>query len=265
MMQTNQESFDLFRPFIRVIALTFFTGIEYLRSWRIGGDILATIGFCYLFFVADWGGVLDVPHFFSFTSIFLFIISLYTMSATLSLADRPQSYLLLSRKLGRAGYLMGLYLHASMMIFASYLFISLWGWLFGGVDLHVIDWLIGSLPLLLNTLLFLALLLLLSPLVFSTGWRLFVLSLFALAFSGSFFTGTAQNPFPQWLQSVLQGLQTLLSFPLVPAFSGFALAIEHEVSLYAAIVIVAQFSLLVALLGLAFFAFSRRELMFGIE
>jgi hypothetical protein len=51
----------------------------------------------------------------------------------------------------------------------------------------------------------------------------------------------------------------------VPAFSGFALAVDREISLYAGIVIVAQFSLLVALLGLAFFSFSRRELMFGVE
>jgi hypothetical protein len=256
----------MFRAIIRTLHLTVFVFLEYVRSGRILADLMAMIVFYYLFFKVQWGGRMDAEHFFTLLGIYTLAISLYTMSATLSLGDRPQNYILLSRRLGRTGYLLGLYLNAVGIVFAHYMLLCIVTRFFTYVeDLNIITWAFGSIPLLLNVGLFSALLLLLSPMVFSTGWRLFVLSLFALAFSGNFFTGVAQSAMPPTLLNVLKSLQTILSWPLVPAFSGFALAVDREISLYAGIVIVAQFSLLVALLGLAFFSFSRRELMFGVE
>jgi hypothetical protein len=58
-------------------------------------------------------------------------------------------------------------------------------------------------------------------------------------------------------------VQALLSWPLVPAFSGYALAISRDYSGTAPVILVAQASMLLALLGLALYAFSRRDLIFS--
>jgi hypothetical protein len=257
----------MYRSIVRTLYLTWFTLIEYYRSGRILIDLLAGMVFFYVFLmVRSDRSTIDAEHFFTLTSIFTLVLSLYTMSATLSLGDRPQSYVLLSRKLGRSGYLLGLYFHAFLVVAGIYILLSVSSTFLGNVEhLTVATWMLGSIPLLLNVGLFMALLLMLSPMVFPTGWRLFVLGLFALAFSGNFFTGPVRNDMPQTLDTILSSLQTILSWPLVPAFSGFALAVSHTFDMYGLVVMVAQGSLLVALLGLAMFAFSRREIIFGVE
>lgn len=258
---------------LRSLARTFhfirFTLIEYRRSGRIMVDVVAGGIFFYVFLMMHKDGGhpgVDAEHFFTMTGIFTLVLSVYTMSATLSLGDRPLSYMVLSRKLGRSNYLIGLYFSALLVVVGLYVMMSVVALVFTYVDgLSIFPWVFGSIPLILNIALFMALLLLLSPMVFPTGWRLFVLSLFALAFSGNFFTGAARSAMPEMLNTMLSSLQTILSWPLVPAFSGFALSVSQRFDTYALVVIIAQVSLLISLLGLAIFAFSQREIIFGVE
>lgn len=248
---------------MRTFFFTLFTLLEYVRSGRVFVDLTATVIFFYVFFLLGENRTVDDQYFFTLTSIFTMALTLYTMSAVMSLGDRPLCYVLLARKLGRSGYLLGLYFCAFFVVATNYLLISLAARVVNPVqDLTFLGWVIGSIPLLLNVGLFVALLLMLSPLVFSTGWRLFLLSLFALAFSGNFLTGPVRNAMPEILQHILSSLQTILSWPLVPAFSGFALSLNREVSVYALVVFIAQLSLLIALLSLSLFSFSRREIIF---
>jgi hypothetical protein len=110
-----------------------------------------------------------------------------------------------------------------------------------------------------------ALLLVLSPLVLSTGWRLFMLGLIALAFSKNFFGNAALETFPTLLQELLNSAQTILSWPMVPAFSGFALSMSRDYSGNAPAILVAQLSLIITLLGLSIYSFSRREIILQSE
>jgi hypothetical protein len=63
------------------------------------------------------------------------------------------------------------------------------------------------------------------------------------------------------VQEILNSIQTILSWPMVPAFSGFALAMSRDYSGNAPAILVAQSSLLIALLGLSIYSFSRREVI----
>ena len=188
------------------------------------------------------------------------------ISVVFGIGDRMSSYVLMARRLGRTGYLMGLYLSALTIVVSIYLLISVVTLVLSRPpDLSAVSWLMGTLPLLLNVALMGALLLMLSPLVFSMGWRLLVLGIIALALSGNFFSTPMLEPFPQLALNVLDSLQTILGWPLVPVFSGFALALDRDYSGNAPVIIVAQCSLLVAMLSLAIYSFSRRELMFSGE
>ncbi|NJN68655.1 MAG: hypothetical protein HC884_19085 [Chloroflexaceae bacterium] len=255
------------RTLLRTLLFSLFTLMEYVRSGRLLFELVATPSFFYVFLMNRWDQQrADAEHFFTLTSIFTLVITLYTMSSIINLGDRPQCYLILAGRLGRSSYLMGLYLSAFTIITGVYLLVS--GatiWLSAPEDLTLRGWVVGSVPLLLNAGLLMAFLLIISPLVFPAGWRLFFLGLVALAFSRNFISGPVEEAFPPMARSVLSGLQTILSWPLVPGFSGFALALSHELSVYALIVMTAQGSLLVALLGLALYAFSQRELIFSGE
>lgn len=255
------------RPVVRTLVFVFFTITEYVRSGRIVVEVLAAVVFSTIFLRGGEEGV-DAEKFFTMTGIFTLALTIYTVSSVLGLGDRPQSYVILARRLGRAGYLLGLYLQALLVLGGTYLLVTLFTVVLSRPpDLSVGEWLLGSLPLLLNVALLAALLLMLSPMVFSTGWRLLLLALIALAFSGNFdfFTNPILEQVPVSMQNVLKGLQTMLSWPLVPAFSGFALTQERVYNASALVIIMAQCSLLIALLSLAVYSFTRRELMFSPE
>ena len=107
-----------------------------------------------------------------------------------------------------------------------------------------------------------ALLLMLSSLVFAPGWRLAVLGLIALAFSGNLINGPIQNALPELVVRLLRAVQTLLSWPLVPPFFAYELSVTRDYNFNAVAIILAQVSLIAALLGLAIYAFERRDLSF---
>lgn len=250
----------------RLFYFSLFTLLEYVRSGRILVELLAAGLFFFIFFIKRWSGTVTDDQFFTLMGIFTLAITIYTMSSMIHLGDRPQGYVLLSRKLSRTSYLFGLYLGAFVVVAGVYLLISLAGDLTDSVrDLGVLDWLFGTLPLFLNMGLFMALLLMLSPLVFSTGWRLLFLGTIALAFSDSFLSRPSLEGLPTTIKLLLSSLQTIVSWPLVPALSGFALSVHREVGLHALVVIIAQVSLLIALLGLTLYVFSHRELVFEHE
>ncbi len=236
---------------------------EYVRSGRIVVELIATLAFCFIFLRPSGEGM-EAHYFFTVTGIFSLGLTLYTVSSSLNLGDRPQGYVLLARRLDSTSYLLGYYLNALLIVTGMYLLICIttvfWnppsGLSSGG-------WLLGTLPLLLNVGLLGALLLMLSPLVFSAGWRLFVLTLIALAFSSNFIPRPILDALPAVIQRLLTSLQTVLSWPLVPAFRGFALSLSRDYSGSASIIIIAQISLLIALLGLAMYAFAQRDLVFS--
>lgn len=84
----------------------------------------------------------------------------------------------------------------------------------------------------------------------------------ALAFSSNFIGHPILDTLPTTVTNVLAGAQTILSWPLVPAFSGFALTLSRDYSGSALVIIIAQVSLLVTLLAVAVYAFGQRDLIF---
>ncbi|HMQ35049.1 MAG TPA: hypothetical protein PKD53_30305 [Chloroflexaceae bacterium] len=248
---------------MRLLRFTGFTLLEYLRSGRVAIEIIAALSLYAIFFRRP----MNAEYFFSVCGVFTPALTLYTMAAFIGLGDRPQGYVVLSRGVGRATFLLGLFLAAVTVVAGAY------GLLSAGVallnrpsDLDLGGWLLGTLPLLLNIGLLAALMLMLSPLVFPTGWRLLVLGLIALAFSSNFLGGQLLETLPEAVRAILRALQALLGGPLVPAFYGFQLAVTRDYSAATAIAnLLAQASLLVSLLGLSIYAFARRDLIFSSQ
>lgn len=274
--------FSIYRSIARTIYFVLFTIIEYVRSGRIALELIASGAFFYLFFFRHREDALDIEHFLMLTSIFSLVLTIYTMSSVISMGDRPQCYVLLAQRLKRSNFLVGLYVSALLLVICMYILISISTIaLYGLEQVNVGLWALSSVPLMLNVGLFMALLLILSPLVFSTGWRLFFLGIIALAFSRNFDIsgdfGQLPSPLRELLSilplalssslvsPILESMQTILSWPLIPSFSGFVLATSPEVSIRALLIIVAQTSLLIALLSISTFAFSRRDIVFALE
>lgn len=248
---------------MRLLRFTGFTLLEYLRSGRVAIEIIAVLAVWFIFLRRS----MNAEYFFSVVGVFTPALTLYTMAAFIGLGDRPQGYVLLSRGVGRIIYVLGLFLAACAIVAGAYGAISLIvAFTNRPFDLGLGGWVLGTLPLLLNIGLLAALMLMLSPLVFPTGWRLFVLGLIALAFSSNFIGGTLLEAMPDALRSLLRAVQAILGGPLVPAFYGFQLAVTRDYSTPTAYAnLMAQASLLVSLLGLALYAFSRRDLIFSSQ
>jgi hypothetical protein len=251
------------RTLIRTFRFVEFTLVEYVRSGRILVELLASVAFFYIFF-RRWTSPPPPEYFFSTNGLFVLALTFYSISSILSLGDRPQGYVVLVRRLGRASYLLGLYIAAMVIAWAIYGLISLGVALYNPVsDLDVQGWLLGTAPLLLNVALLGALLTLLAPMVLTAGWRLMVLALVAIAFSGNLIGGQTLANLPSAVATGLNVLRTIFSTPLLPAFGGFALSVDRDYTgLYAAIP-VSQLSLTLGLLALAVYAFSKREIIFS--
>jgi hypothetical protein len=243
----------------RTIRFVVFTLTEYARSGRVLIELLASIVFFYVFL---WRGVAQPDYFFSTTGLYALVLMFSTVAAMQNLGDRPQGYLVLVRRIGRGAYLLGLYLAALLIVLALYLLISLGAALLQKIDFSASDWLLGSIPLLLNVALLGALLTLLAPMVLPSGWRLTILALVAIAFSGNLLGGpTMQRLGP--IATALEVLRTIFSTPLLPAFTGFALSLSRDYSGIGVAIPLAQLSLTLSLLALAVYAFARRELIFS--
>lgn len=193
-------------------------------------------------------------------SVYLALLSGYTMSALARMGNRPQGYLLLARDLGRSGYLAGLYLASLLVVLGTYLLFSALMhviWLSRPATLTFGDWLVGSVPLLLNSGILMAFVALITPLVLTTWPRLLVLGLVVLAL------GRDVDIFGHLPgHSLLKPIETLLGLPLLPLFAGYALATSPGVTLLErGVVALEQLLLLIVLLVVALLAFERRELI----
>ncbi|HNP71419.1 MAG TPA: hypothetical protein PLO33_15665 [Kouleothrix sp.] len=251
------------RSLSRTLRFTIFTLVEYTRSGRILVELAATTIFFYIF-LRRWTSAPPPNYFFSTVALFELALSFYTSASIMALGDRPQGYLILARRVGRNGYLLGLYLAVLAIAVALYGLISLATALYNPVaGLTLAGWLAGTTPLLLNVALLSALLALMAPMVLPASARLTVLALIAVAFSGSLIGGQTLAGLPGPLVAVLSVLRTIFSTPLLPAFTGFELALSRDYSGLALAIPLAQFSLTLGLLALALYAFARREIIFS--
>ncbi len=101
-----------------------FLFIEYVRSGRILVELGSTVAFWTVFFRDRGLAPLMLNVFFSLSSIWMLLLTFYTASALLGVAERPQGYLLLTRPLGRRGYLLGFPIVAvvvALLMFALWL------------------------------------------------------------------------------------------------------------------------------------------------
>jgi hypothetical protein len=243
----------------RTIRFVIFTLTEYTRSGRILVELLATLVFFYIFL---WRGTAQPDYFFSTTGLFTLVLTFSAVAAVQNLGDRPQGYLILVRLIGRGAYLLGLYVTAMLVVLTMYLLTTLAGALTQRLGFDIRAWLLGSIPLLLNVALLGAMLTLLAPMVLPSGWRLTILALVAIAFSGNLLGGPTMQRLGA-IATALEVLRTIFSTPLLPAFTGFALSLSRDYSGIGVAIPLAQLSLTLSLLALAVYAFARRELIFS--
>jgi hypothetical protein len=98
--------------------------------------------------------------------------------------------------------------------------------------------------------------------VLAAGWRLAILALVAIAFSGNLLGGVVMQQLGP-LATALEVLRTIFSTPLLPAFTGFSLSLSQDYSGIGFAIPLAQLSMTLSLLALAIYAFTRRELIFS--
>lgn len=238
----------------RIALFVLLTLTEYARSGRILIELTLAVAFWGIFF-QNQANFVTLPQLFQLGGIFTLLLTLYTTSSMLSLGDRAQGYIVLTRPLGRRGYLLGLYVAAVLVVWLTYLIIVVLTTLVSRpVDLTWRDLLLGSLPTLLNIALLGALMILLSSLVLKNTPRLLLLAALAIALYS--------NSWPQARANrLIATLQSAFSWLLVPGMKGYQLAQTRVYSSGGAAIILAQVAMTILLLSLALNAFSRRDLI----
>ncbi|MDP9314493.1 MAG: hypothetical protein M3R24_27050 [Chloroflexota bacterium] len=241
----------------RILTFTHFTFTEYVRSGRIIIEIVATMLFWALFLRQY---PVDLSQFFSLTGIFTLLLTLYTTSSLLSLGERPQGYTIVTRPLGRHGYLLSHYFVALLVVIMMFVLITFITVLYdqlvfkAGYTFGLGEVLKGALPLLLNVALLSSLMVLLSSLVLTNILRLVVLAILAIALYSQAWHLSPIFP-------TIQPLQSLFSWPLYPAIAGFKLATTREFVGGARYIPLAQLALTVLLISLALSSFKRRDII----
>ena len=240
----------------RIAVFTRLTLTEYTRSGRILIEITLAIAFWGIFF-QNASVLVTLPQVFQLSGIFTLLLTLYTVSSMLSLGDRAQGYIVLTRPLGRRGYLLGLYAAAVLVVWLTYvLIVALTTLVNRPIDFTARDLLLGSIPTMLNIALLAALMMLLSSLVLKNVPRLFLLAALAIALYS--------NSWPQARSNrLIATAQSVFSWLLVPAMKGYQLAQTRVYSGGGAAILVAQVAMTVLLLSLALSAFARRDLILG--
>ncbi len=247
----------------QIWAWTRFTLSEYLRSGRVLIELGALIVFAYIFLrKPNSAAILDATQFFSMTAVFVLAQSIYTSSVLMSMGSRAQGYVVLARPLGRKGYLMGLFLVAVIIGTLNFVFCSLIVTLINQpVRWNFSIWGAGALPLILEIGIVAALVMLLSGLVLTSGWRLLVLGVVALASLGSADIFSKVIALDSTFGKLLSAVRTLVGIPLTPLLAGFELATKRLYSTQSLAIILGQITLLVALLAFSMAAFDRRDII----
>lgn len=236
----------------RIWTFTSFTLTEYVRSGRILIELVATVIFWTLFLRQYQ---VEMNQYFSLTGIFTILMTMYTTASLLSLGERPQGYAIVTRPLGRHGYLLGLYFVAVIVVSVMFALVTIITRLVQPpFDFSLGQWLRGTLPLVLNIGLLAALMVLLSSLVLSNGLRLLLLAVLAIALYSQ-----AWHLWPFF--RLIEPLQSIFSWPIYPAIAGFRLATTRDWSGGAVYIPIAQLALTVLLLSLALSSFKRRDLI----
>ncbi len=238
----------------RSAVFTQLTLTEYARSGRILIELTLAVAFWGIFF-QNPAVLLTLPQVFQLSGIFTMLLTLYTASSILSLGDRAQGYIVLTRPLGRRGYLLGLYLSAVIVVWLTYLVIvALTTIINRPVDFTLRDLLLGSVPTMLNVALLAALMILLSSLVLRNVPRLLLLAALAIALYS--------NSWPQVRANrLIATLQSTFSWLLVPAMKGYQLAQTRSYAGGGGAILLAQLAMTILLLSLALSAFARRDLI----
>lgn len=238
----------------RILIFTRLTLTEYARSGRILIELAAGVAFWGIFF-QNSAVLLSLQQVFQLSGIFTILLTLYTTASMLSLGDRAQGYIVLTRPLGRRGYLLGLHAAAVLVVWLTYVVIVvLTAVVNRPVDFTFRDLLLGSLPTMLNVMLLAALMILLSSLVLKNVPRLLLLAVLAIALYS--------NSWPQARANrLIATLQSTFSWLLVPAMKGYDLAQTRSYGGGGVAILVAQLAMTVLLLSLALSAFARRDLI----
>jgi hypothetical protein len=238
----------------RIAVFTRMSLSEYLRSGRILIELTLAIAFWGLFF-QNPRGFLTMSQVFQLGGIFTLLLTLYTASSMLSLGDRPQGYLVLTRPLGRRGYLLGLYTAAVLVVWAALALVVVLTLLVNRpIDFGWRDMLLGSVPTMLNVALLAALMMLMSSMVLRNTPRLLLLAVIAVALYTNSWPQLRANP-------VVSALQMAASYLLVPAMRGFQLAQTRAFGNGGIFIMIAQVAMTVLLLSVALLTFVRRDLI----
>lgn len=247
----------------QIWAWTRFTFSEYLRSGRILVEIGLLMVFAYLFLrKPNIEARLDATQFFSMTAVFVLAQTIYTTSVLMNMGSRAQGYVILARPLGRKGYLMGLFLVAVLIGVGNFLLCSIVVSLINlPVRWNLVIWGAGALPLILDIGLVAALVVLFSGLVLTSGWRLILLGIVALASLGNSDIFGNLFALESTAGKLLAVVRTLVGIPLTPLMAGFELATQRLYSPQTIAIILGQITLLVAVLAFAMVAFDRRDII----
>lgn len=251
----------------QIWAWTRFTLSEYTRSGRILVELIAFVAFAWIFLrKPNQDATLTFTQFFGMVAVFVLAQTIYTTSILVSMGNRAQGYVVLARPLGRKGYLIGLWLTAFLIGVGNLLLCSLVAAVVNPVRSlsatpGIAVWLLGALPLVLDIALVAALVLFLSGLVLSSGWRLVMLGVLALASVGStdVFSKIVNVDGP--VSRILAAIRTIVALPLTPLLAGFELSVNLQYSPQAIAIILGQIALLVAVLAFAMFSFDRRDII----
>ena len=239
----------------RILTFTRLMLTEYTRSGRILIELTLAVAFWGLFFQNPRGFV-GLDQIFQLSAIFTLLLTLYTSSSMLSLADRPQSYIVLTRPLARRGYLLGIFIASVTVVWLAFAVVLVLTLVINNpVDLTFRDVVLGSVPTMLNIALLSALMILISSLVLKNTPRLLLLAALAIALYSNSWSQARTNPF-------ISALQSIFSLLLVPSMKGYQLAQNRIFTAgdFAAILL-AQVAMTALILSLATLAFSRRDLI----
>lgn len=238
----------------RIIIFVRLNLTEYIRSGRILIELTLAIAFWGLFF-QNPRGLLTFAQVFQLSGIFTLLLTLYSATSMLSLGDRAQGYIVLTRPLGRRGYLLGIYLSSVLVVWLAYvLIIALTMIVNRPIDFGVRDLVLGSLPTLLNIALLAALMVLISSLVLKNIPRLLLLAALAIALY--------TNSWPQLRANrLVAALQAMFSWLILPGMRGFELAQQRTYADGGALILLSQIAMIVLILSIALIAFARRDLI----
>jgi hypothetical protein len=227
---------------------------EYIRSGRILIELTLAVAFWGLFFQNPRGEI-ALDQVFQLSAIFSLLLTLYTSSSMLNLADRPQSYMVLTRPLARSGYLLGIYVASVLLVWGAFFIVLLLTLLVNRpLDLTVRDAVLGSIPTMLNIALLAALMLLISSQVLKNTPRLLLLAALAIALYSNSWSQARANP-------IISALQSIFSLLLVPSMKGYQLAQNRVLTAGDFAILLAQVAMTALILSLATLAFSRRDLI----